>query len=285
MIRAAGVLLAVVLLLGLGYLAGRLPDTSKSVREARTLPGDEALDIAWQDFLGAQQAALSSLRTSQFYVDDQERAEAYFAVLQDIQAAISGQPAEQRDVVLLGSLPGPVGTTVQLTPNRMAQRLEQTAQTLRTRSEARLRLAGEAFASPVGGVIEPAPSGLQVAMRHWELDNEEALLIHFPVPSPSRSAASLGNVWAMSLATMSGDSGVGQRLDCAIGTGCRAILSHRNPGLPGWLDTGGHRRGVLVLRWRSDEPAPTVEKTPFSDLDSRQRGPLGRDSLQPESLD
>ena len=44
MIRAASVLLAVVLLLGLGYLAGRLPSAVEVAKKAPTLPDDDALD-------------------------------------------------------------------------------------------------------------------------------------------------------------------------------------------------------------------------------------------------
>ena len=187
--------------------------------------------------------------------------------------------------MLLGNLPGPDREAVQLTPNRMAQHLQQTAQRLRARSEARLRLASEAFGRAGGGLIEREQAGMRVALRHWELDNEEALLVRFPVPAPASSGASLGNVWAMSLATSSGDSGVSQRLDCTTGVDCRGILSHRDPGRPGWLDTGGHRRGVLVLRWRADEPPPTTEKLRFSDLQNRLDNLLEPDSLQPETMD
>lgn len=285
MIRAASILLAMVLLLGLGYLAGRLPDTAESARRNRTLPGDTALESAWEDLLIAQQEALRSLRASRFYVDDQERAEAYYAVVQDIQVAISDESAEHRDSVLLGGLPGPGSMAVQLTPNRMAQRLEQTAQRLRARSEARLRLAGNAFGPPGGGAIASEQSGLQTAIRSWELDNDEALLVRFPVAPAAGVGVSLGNVWAMSLAAAPGHSGVGERLHCTAGSDCLGILSHRDPDLPGWLDTGGHRRGVLVLRWRSDEPPPTIETLRFLDLETRLRGLLQPASLQPDTTD
>jgi hypothetical protein len=285
MIRAACVLLAMVLLLGLGYLAGRLSGTATDgAQRARTLPGDDALEEAWEGFLGAQRTALAGLRASRFYVDDQERAEAYYAVLQDIHVAISGQPATHGDSVLLGTLPPPPdGAAAQLAPNRMAQRLEQAAQRLRARSEARLRLAAEAFAGDGG--IEPDQAGMQFALHHWELDNEEALLVRFPAAPSASSGASLGNVWAMGLASALEDGGPGQRLDCTDDLHCRGILSHRDPGRPGWLDTGGHRRGVLVLRWRVGAPPPTTETLRFSDLQNRLDGPLNPDSPQPGAVD
>jgi hypothetical protein len=273
-----------VLLLGLGYLAGRLPGAATDgAQRARTLPGDDALEEAWEDFLGAQRTALADLRASEFYVDDQERAEAYYAVLQDIHVAISGLPPTDHDGLLLGALPPPDGAAAQLTPNRMAQRLEQTAQRLRARSEARLRLAAAAFAGD--GAIERDQAGMRFALRHWELDNEQALLVRFPAAPSASSGALLGNVWAMGLGSAPEDSGRGRQLDCTDAMYCRGILSHIDPDRPGWLDTGGHRRGVLVLRWRTGAPPPTTETLRFSDLQNRLDGPLKPDSLQPGTMD
>ncbi|MCY1338894.1 hypothetical protein D9M69_247640 [compost metagenome] len=31
--------------------------------------------------------------------------------------------------------------------------------------------------------------------------------------------------------------------------GLRMVLSHRDPGLPNWLETAGHANGTLCLRW------------------------------------
>jgi len=52
--------------------------------------------------------------------------------------------------------------------------------------------------------------------------------------------------------------------------GCfRAVLAHRDPGLANWLDTGGHREGMLIGRWYrcSSQPTPTLRKVKFADLE------------------
>jgi len=37
----------------------------------------------------------------------------------------------------------------------------------------------------------------------------------------------------------------------------RLVVAHRDPGLPNWLDTAGHREGVVFCRWlQADELAP-----------------------------
>lgn len=50
----------------------------------------------------------------------------------------------------------------------------------------------------------------------------------------------------------------------------RAVLSHRDPGVANWLDTGGNLYGMMIGRWYrcSSQPKPTVTKVKFADLDS-----------------
>ncbi|MGF7150192.1 hypothetical protein FHS96_003850 [Sphingomonas zeicaulis] len=48
----------------------------------------------------------------------------------------------------------------------------------------------------------------------------------------------------------------------------RAVLSHQDPGIANWLDTGGNRYGMMIGRWYrcSSQPTPTVIKVKFADL-------------------
>ena len=50
----------------------------------------------------------------------------------------------------------------------------------------------------------------------------------------------------------------------------RAILSHRDPGIANWLDTGGAGYGMMIGRWYrcSDMPTPTIAKVKFADIGS-----------------
>ncbi|GGC03041.1 hypothetical protein GCM10011494_21930 [Novosphingobium endophyticum] len=49
----------------------------------------------------------------------------------------------------------------------------------------------------------------------------------------------------------------------------RAVLSHRDPGIANWLDTGGNLYGMMIGRWYrcSSEPLPAITKVKFADLD------------------
>lgn len=50
----------------------------------------------------------------------------------------------------------------------------------------------------------------------------------------------------------------------------RAVLSHRDPGIANWLDTGGNLYGMMIGRWYrcSDHPTPSVTKVKYADLQS-----------------
>jgi hypothetical protein len=46
----------------------------------------------------------------------------------------------------------------------------------------------------------------------------------------------------------------------------RAVLAVRDPGVPNWLDTGGHLRGVIQNRWNqaSSSPCPSMKRVPLA---------------------
>ena len=48
----------------------------------------------------------------------------------------------------------------------------------------------------------------------------------------------------------------------------RAVISISDPGVPNWLDTGGHTKGTIFARWTgcSSNPTPVITRVKFSDL-------------------
>ncbi|MFT3964972.1 MAG: DUF1214 domain-containing protein [Sphingobium sp.] len=48
----------------------------------------------------------------------------------------------------------------------------------------------------------------------------------------------------------------------------RFVVADQDPGVSNWLDTGGHRQGVIQGRWLgcTETPVPTVSKVAFGDL-------------------
>ena len=41
----------------------------------------------------------------------------------------------------------------------------------------------------------------------------------------------------------------------------RIHVAAKDPGEPNWLDTAGHRRGALALRWVGADEAPPLPET------------------------
>lgn len=104
----------------------------------------------------------------------------------------------------------------------------------------------------------------------FEIGEEEALIIETEVPEQVR-------YWSFMLADelfatidwtnrQSSLNGHQARLD-ADGR-FRAVLSVRDPGVPNWLDPGGHLRGVIQNRWNqaSSSPCPSMKRVPLASV-------------------
>ena len=49
----------------------------------------------------------------------------------------------------------------------------------------------------------------------------------------------------------------------------RFVIAHRDPGVPNWLDTAGHRRGTVGVRWVGPDVVdvlPSTRVVPLSSL-------------------
>ncbi|HZO08137.1 MAG TPA: DUF1214 domain-containing protein, partial [Myxococcota bacterium] len=62
----------------------------------------------------------------------------------------------------------------------------------------------------------------------------------------------------------------------------RVVLAHRDPGVPNWLDTSGHRRGMLAYRFvhAHSAPAPEARVVPVAAL--RRELPASHPAVGPE---
>ncbi|NKF20865.1 DUF1214 domain-containing protein [Solimonas marina] len=85
----------------------------------------------------------------------------------------------------------------------------------------------------------------------WALQPDEALIVHVPrIPECRFWNLQINNWWMESLDYRYHRIHLNQhtaRLD-ADG-GCTMVLAHRDPGVPNWLETAGHTRGTLCMRW------------------------------------
>jgi hypothetical protein len=83
----------------------------------------------------------------------------------------------------------------------------------------------------------------------WELDEDHAVLVEGPIPRARYWAVQIFNRWLESpdyryLRVAINSAQVKPRPDGTF----RVVLAHRDPGVPNWLETAGHRGGQICLR-------------------------------------
>ncbi len=100
---------------------------------------------------------------------------------------------------------------------------------------------------------------------YWELPDDEALVVEVTPPRCDYWNFQLNNHWMESLdyryhriALNHHDARV--RDDGSV----RIVVAHEDPGVDNWIETAGHRRGTMCLRWigadRHPEPVTRVVK-------------------------
>jgi hypothetical protein len=123
----------------------------------------------------------------------------------------------------------------------------------------------------------------------FELEPDEALVIENRVElQPQYIGFQLANLWGESIeyAHRLGSLN-GRQSDVDPDGVIRLVVAHRDPGVPNWLDTSGHREGFLAPRWAYSETPPpdqwpsiTAKKVPFDDI--RKHLHEGTRTISPE---
>jgi hypothetical protein len=96
---------------------------------------------------------------------------------------------------------------------------------------------------------------------YWNLDPDEALVIEVTPPACDYWNIQLSNWWMESLdyryfnIHLNGHTAQ-RRSDGSV----RIVIAHEDPGVPNWLETTGHRHGIMTLRWvgASEYPTPAT---------------------------
>jgi hypothetical protein len=94
----------------------------------------------------------------------------------------------------------------------------------------------------------PTPD-IMYAGAWWELDDDEAILVEGPLPRARYWAVQIFNRWLESpdyryLKVAINSAQAEPRADGTF----RIVLAHRDPGVPNWIETAGHRSGQICLR-------------------------------------
>ncbi len=105
---------------------------------------------------------------------------------------------------------------------------------------------------------------------YWELGDDEALVIEVTPPKCDYWNFQLNNHWMESLDYRYHTIAVNHhaaklRADGSV----RIVLAHADPGVDNWIETAGHRRGTMCLRWvgADDHPEPATRVVKLADLE------------------
>ena len=117
-----------------------------------------------------------------------------------------------------------------------------------------------ATAAELGGA-DTTPDNLYM-LGSFALDTDESLLLEFTPPDTRYWNVTLENVWHECLEPHHRHSSVTNKGVTPDGDGVvRIAIGAGDPGHGHWLDTGGRRRGFVVLRWLDNPDAPAVHTT------------------------
>ncbi len=123
----------------------------------------------------------------------------------------------------------------------------------------------------------------------FELEPDEALIVENRIPlAPQYVGFQVGNLWGESVdyANHLGSLNGSQSEVDPDGV-IRLVVAHRDPGVPNWIDTTGHREGFLTPRWAYSETPPpdqwptiTAKKVPLAEI--RRHLPETTRTVSPE---
>jgi hypothetical protein len=126
---------------------------------------------------------------------------------------------------------------------------------------------------------KPTPGGLTSQFSsagHYRLGDDEALVVTVPASGMPYQGFQLGTVWYVSLDYADHQTSLTADQARVDPDGMiRYVVSHRDPGLTNWVETTGHDRGYLQIRWQrvsrplTPEDGPTTEVVPVGELPER----------------
>lgn len=135
------------------------------------------------------------------------------------------------------------------------------------------------YKEPVNTLTTPksTPGGLASqysSLGHYDLTDDQALVVTVPVcDAAPYQAIQIGSKWYVSTDYEHYQSSLTGAQSQADPDGFfRYVISTRNPGIANWLDTTGHDKGVIMLRWQrvaralTAEDGPRVELVAFDDV-------------------
>jgi hypothetical protein len=176
----------------------------------------------------------------------------------------------------IGAAPGPADEA------KLGKRYNAAAKTLVSQLNTFLRFPEWFYLKlPVNTMTEPrlTPGGLATqysSAGHYELADDEALIVTVPASDAPYQGFQLGTMWYVSMDFVNHQTSLTAHQARHDPDGMlRFVISEQNPGVANWLETTGHPRGYLQIRWQRTSreftaaDGPVVEKVPFAAVADR----------------
>ncbi len=174
--------------------------------------------------------------------------------------------------------PGTASTAPLPTPAGVAARVANAAQSLRWNAQLNRLWTPHRRAVP-NSFVRQTPEEIVAAVTNpdvtysfswWRIPDRQALVVEF-VPPPTRYwALQLCDRWFQSFPDRRSNLNDRQVVPEPDGS-VRIVIADGDPGHPNWLDTAGHRTGVMFFRWLHADPEvqPTCRLVPVGEVPAR----------------
>jgi hypothetical protein len=125
---------------------------------------------------------------------------------------------------------------------------------------------------------------LRYGSAYFKVEVDEAQIVECTVPDAFYWHFMLDNNSFCSMDYVSHQTSLNGHQAHVSGDGkVRIVVAHRDPGVPNWLDTCGHRTGMIMYRWlgAKNEPVPTTKIVKVREL--RRHLPVDTPTTTPEA--
>jgi hypothetical protein len=134
---------------------------------------------------------------------------------------------------------------------------------------------------PVNTLTEPrrTPGGLSSqfsSVGHFDLTEDQVMVITVPDAGMAYQGLQLGSMWYVSLDYVNHQTSLtSAQAKVDPDRKIRFVVSEQNPGVVNWLETLGHTRGYVQLRWQhvtrdlTPDDGPSVEVVKLDELPDR----------------
>ncbi|HLN75752.1 MAG TPA: hypothetical protein VK204_01830 [Nocardioidaceae bacterium] len=128
------------------------------------------------------------------------------------------------------------------------------------------------YKEPVNTLTAPqvTPGGLSSqfsSIGHYDLTEDEALVVTVPKADCAYQGIQIGSAWYISTDYVNHQTSLTAAQSHVDPDGLmRYVVSELNPGIANWLETTGHSRGVMMLRWQRLSRELTAEDGPRVDV-------------------